>query len=107
MLNSFLSPAHRTDVFEILLWVVVKVHDPAGRGIEAIIRLRIVERRHRPLDFFFYEAVFLFIIKWPVFKDDVFACGHVPAKHLCGEFAGIIRLEPRAPALCTGDSPIA
>ena len=61
---------------------MVKVKHPARRQIKSVSRPRVLERLHRPFDFFFNQGVLRFKIKGTMLKNDVGSLCNVHQLHL-------------------------
>ena len=85
---------------------MVKVEHPARRQIKPVSRPLILERLHRPFDFFFNQGVLRFKIKGTMLKNDVGSLCNVHQLHLrrngpriCDGKTDTVRLRKRyAPA---------
>ena len=99
--------SYRTDIFKILFWIIIKVHDPAGWSIDAVTRAGQIKSRHGLFNFFFYTSVFLFIIERTMLENNLLIFGNIDHIHLRRRFAFIIKRETYTPTFCTGNPLVA
>ena len=99
-------PPYRSDIFKILFGIIIKIHEPAGRSIQAIACISIIKRCHCIFYSFLHTPVFLFIIKWPVFKNNILGFRNVIHKHLRRNRSFVFRRKPYSPAFRAQYSPV-